>query len=183
MRNTIDSYIFKIILNKYYDEWNNNPKINKLECFYPQFNDLHIFDKIENDLINLAKKKDLFTEEQINSIGWEERFEIIHYLMEHRTHHSIYVNDGCYVDYLLEHLRKWIIDKSWHIIFNKYALLQIAMHFTIEDEMNVMDAFFETITKDFSIRTAIAKIKRNKIYILGLEMKLSMRDCGINLTT
>jgi hypothetical protein len=181
MTTTIDSYIFKIILNKYYDEWYNNPKVNKLECFFPQFNDLHIFDKIENDLINLAEKKDFFTEEQINSIEWEERFEIIRYLMEQRTHHSNYI--GCYVDYFLEDLRKWIMDKSWHIIFNKYALQRVATHFVIEDETNVMDAFFETITKDFSIRTAIAKIKRNKIYILGLEMKLSMRDCGINLTT
>jgi len=182
MRTTIDSYIFKIILNKYYDEWYNNPKINKLKNPLPQFNELYTFDTIENDLINLAKKKDFFTEEQINSIEWEERFEIIRYLMEHRTHHTSDTY-GYYVDYLLEDLRNWIIDKSWHIIFNKYALLHIPTHFCIEDEMNVMDAFFETITKDFSIRTAIAKIKRNKIYILGLEMKLSMRDCGINLAT
>ena len=28
---------------------------------------------------------------------------------------------------------------------------------------------------------AIAKIKRNKLFILGLSMKLSMRDCGLNI--
>jgi recombinational DNA repair protein RecR len=31
-------------------------------------------------------------------------------------------------------------------------------------------------------KLAFNKIKRNQIFILGLSMKLSMRDCGIDLT-
>ena len=104
MTTTIDSYIRTIIANKYYYAWNNNPKINKLECFLPQFNDLHIFDEVENDLTHT---REFFTQEQINSIGWEERFEIIRYLMQHRTCPCNY-DEECYVDYLIEDLRKWV---------------------------------------------------------------------------
>lgn len=178
MTTTIDSYIRTNIANKYYYAWNNNPKINKLECVYPQFNDLHIFDEVENDLTHT---REFFTQEQINSIGWEERFEIIRYLMEHRTWPCNY-DEECYVDYLLEDIRKYIINKSWSIIFDKYALLQIATHCTIQDDINAMDEFFEKITNDFSVKYAIAKIKRNEIFILGLSKKLSMRDCGITLS-
>ena len=177
MTTTIDSYIRSNIANKYYYEWYNNPKVNRLECFFPQFNNLHIFDEVHKDLLDT---RDFFTQEQINSIGWEERFEIIRYLTEHITHPSNY-DAACCVDYLLEEFKAWVYLRQWNIIFDKYALLQIAEHCYCEDNINGYDEFFEKITNDFSVRTAIAKIKRNKLFILGLSMKLSMRDCGLNI--
>jgi hypothetical protein len=177
MTTTIDSYIRTIIADKYYYEWYNNPKINKLECVYPQFNDLHIFDKVEDDLTDT---REFFTQEQINSIGWEERFEIIRYLTENITHPSNYRAD-CYIDYRLTEFKAFIYSRQWDIIFDKYALLKICEHCCYEDGVDAMKEFFEKIINDFSIRTAIAKIKRNKIFILGLSIKLSMRDCGIIL--
>ena len=179
MRTTINSYIRTIIADKYYYAWYNHPEVNKLKSVYPQFNNLHIFEKIENDL---SKTRDFFTQEQINSIGWEERFEIIRYLTENITHRTNY-NENCYIDYLFDHFKIWIINKQWNIIFDKYALLQVAgEHSHDDDTVDAMGEFFEKIINDFSFRTAIAKVKRNKIYILGLEMKLSMRDCGIILS-
>ena len=178
MTTTIDSYIRTIIANIYYYAWNNNPKINKLKSVFPQFNDLHIFDTVENALTNTP---DFFTQEQINSIGWEERFEIIRYLMEHRSWPCNY-DEECCVEYLLEDIRTYIINKSWNILFDKYALLQIATHCFMDDDINAMDEFFQKITNDFSVRIAITKIKRNKLFVLGLSKKLSMRDCGIILS-
>jgi hypothetical protein len=178
MTTLIDSYIRTIIADKYYYEWCNNPKINKLENVFTQFNDLHIFDKVE---YILSDTREFFTQEQINSIGWEERFEIIRYLTENITHPSNYRAD-CYIDYLLEEFKAIIYLRQWDIIFDKYALLKICEHSCYEDGVDAMKEFFKKIINDFSIRTAIAKIKRNKIYILGLEMKLSMRNCGIILS-
>jgi hypothetical protein len=178
MTTTIDSYVKTIIVDKYYYEWYNNPKINKLEGVYTQFNDLDIYDKIHD---NLKDTREFFTQEQINSIGWEERFEIIRYLTINITHPSNYRAD-CYIDYLFLEYKSFIYSRQWDIIFDTYALLRICEHFNFGDEIDAMEEFFEKIINDFSIRTAIAKIKRNKIYILGLEMKLSMRDCGIILS-
>lgn len=39
----------------------------------------------------------------------------------------------------------------------------------------------EDYKKEVLEKLAIEKIKRNKLFILGLSMKISMRDCGLNI--
>ena len=176
MTTTIDNYVSKIIVNKYYEIWSQHPKKDKFKSFWLQVNELYIFDEVENALSNT---RDFFTQEQINSIGWEERFEIIRYLTENITHRDNY-DVNCYIDFELAEFQAFIYTRQWSIIFDKYALLYICKTFCIEN--NELDKFFEKVTNDFSVRTAIAKIKRNEIFILGLSKKLSMRDCGITLS-
>lgn len=177
MTTTIDALVDKFIVNKYYEVWKKHPKFNKQESFWCQFYDLYIADEVEGRLLNsngtglsFSPEKNLFTEEQMNSIGWEERFEIIHFVAKEMR------ND--YYSYE-DQFQNAIISKNWKYIFTTYSQYYASYHFSSCSSLKYL--FFDMVLADFKIKTAIAKIKRNKLYILGLSMKLSMRDCGLIL--
>jgi len=177
MTTTIDAIIDKFIVNKYYEVWKNHPTFNKLESFWCQFYDLYIADDVEGRLLNsngtglsFSPEKNLFTEEQMNSIGWEERFEIIHFVAKEMQ------ND--YYSYE-DQFQNAIISKNWKFIFTTYAQYYASYHFSSCSSLKY--SFFNKVLAEFKFKTAIAKIKRNEIFILGLSMKISMRDCGIIL--
>ena len=92
-------------------------------------------------------------------------------------------------DITVKHVLNDYVNDSWeslicsyvylkvdNMIFNEEQWLQGSIINRIEDE--VRDRLRERV-----IRTiAINKIKRNKIFNLGLGLKLSMRDCGISIS-
>jgi hypothetical protein len=171
MTTNIDALVDKIIVNKYYEVWKKNPKFNKQESFWRQFYDLYIADEVEGTLI-FGSDKNLFTEEQINSIGWEERFEMIRLITKHirRDQEDYDITDT---------FHSAIIKKIWKYIFDIYSSYYASYHFSSCSSLKY--SFFDMVLAEFKFKTAIAKVKRNKLYILGLSMKLSMRDCGIIL--
>jgi hypothetical protein len=175
MTTTIDATVDKFIVNKYYEVWKKHPKFNKQESFWRQFYDLYIDAEVEGRLVNsngtglsFSSEENLFTEEQINSIGWEERFEIIHFIAK-EMHYDYY----SYEDQFQTAIRS----KNWKFIFTTYSQYYASYHFRSCSSLKYL--FFDMVLADFKFKTAIAKIKRNQIFILGLSMKLSMRDCGI----
>ena len=169
MTTTIDSYVYKFIINRYYEIWKNNPKFDKYKSFWVQYFELNLQDEVEDDI--RWETQLTFTEEEINSIGWAERFEIIRWL---------------YIDYnptsnASTSLRDDIIERNWRNIFESYGIRYALSHF--ECCSCFPYHLFEMVLKEFKFKTAIAKIKRNKLFILGLSMKLSMRDCGLKLVS
>jgi hypothetical protein len=183
MTTNIDALVDKIILNKYYEVWKTHPRFNKQKSFWCQFYDLYIADEVEGCLI-FGSEKNLFTEEQINSIGWEERFEMIRFTTKHiRRAQEDYDNSDDLqfrVQYLTDNFHSAIIKKNWKYIFDTYSAYYASYHFS--SCSNLPYQLFKMVLADFKFKTAIAKVKRNKLYRLGLSMKLSMRDCGIELT-
>ena len=104
MTTTIDSYVYKFVINRYYKIWKNNPKFDKYKSFWAQYFELNLQDEVEDDI--RWETQLTFTEEEINSIGWEERFEIIRWL---------------YIDYnptsnASTGLRDDIIERNWRNI-------------------------------------------------------------------
>jgi len=94
----------------------------------------------------------------------------------------------------IEDLQHMIRDEPWRIIddeeeSNWAYFIVLGML----DSMYEQDIFFQfkftkllrRLEEDYKNKIiqqiAFAKVKRNKIFILGLSMKLSMRDCGIIL--
>jgi hypothetical protein len=174
MPTNIDAIIDKIVLNVYYKVWKNHPTFNKLESFWKQYNDLYIADTVEGK-VNWGELEFEYTEEQINSIGWEERFEIIRIVSKKIK--KIPKREAR--DFSMFNFQSNIIDKNWQEIFNSYSYEYTPYLFSCCSSLPYQ--LFKIVLEEFKFKTAIAKVKRNKIFILGLSMKISMRDCGIIL--
>ena len=174
MTKNIDAIIDKILLDLYYKVWNNHPKVNKQESFWKQYEDLYIADEVE-DIVNWELKFH-YTEEQINSISNGERAEMIRFIEREIKNRP----SEKYKIIQMRELVHAIIRKDWKYIFNAYSHYYAPYHFNCCSSLPYW--LYDMVLKDFKFKTAIAKVKRNKLYILGLSMKLSMRDCGIEVT-
>ena len=174
MTKNIDAIIDKILLDVYYKVWNNHPKLNKQESFWNHFDNCNMRDEVE-DIVNWELKFH-YTEEQINSISNGERAEMIRFIERE-------IKNRPREEYKIIQMRELvhaIIRKDWKYIFNAYSHYYAPYHFNCCSSLPYW--LYDMVLKDFKFKTAIAKVKRNQIFILGLSMKLSMRDCGIELT-
>jgi len=69
--------------------------------------------------------------------------------------------------------------------FKHHILIEIAKHIVYYDRdfhikfNNILYQLEEEYQKEVREKIALNKIKRNKLFVLGLSMKVSMRDCGL----
>jgi len=81
------------------------------------------------------------------------------------------------------------VEDNWQSIICSYVLKKVNRMILNEDDwiqdsiINRIQDWIRDKLRERVIRTiAINKIKRNKIFNLGLGLKLSMRDCGISIS-
>jgi len=176
MTTNVDALIDKVILDVYYNVWKDHPTFNKLESFWKQYNDLHIAEEVEDRVLWGELELVKYTEEKISTINSEERKEMTNFIVrEIKNMPAKIARDSC-----MSRLQSAIIKKDWQYIFRTYSYKYAVYHFSSCSSLPYL--LFDMVLADFKFKTAIAKVKRNKLYILGLSMKLSMRDCGIELT-
>lgn len=88
-----------------------------------------------------------------------------------------FISHQCYNDDWKSLICDYMYLKAQNMIFNEEGLLQDSLIRNIEDCM--CDRLRERAIKNI----AINKIKRNEIFNLGLGLKLSIKNCGITMST
>ena len=127
------------------------------ECVFSMFGDGEggdfLFDPLEEDLI---KKARLIIEEDRST------FLCLYADWDNDKNED----EEAFLRFLLEYLAQefYMYDIGFHYEFNN-ILFQLEKHYK----------------KEVIEKIAFNKIKRNELFVLGLSMKISMRDCGIAL--
>jgi hypothetical protein len=120
-----------------------------------------IFDPLEEELMkraNLIFKEDRQIFLKIYESGWEYMNEA-----------TIGGGEEDWGDE--ERFIRYFLDKMATIIITKNRLFQYKFN-------NILLKLEEDYKKEVLEKIAFEKIKRNKLFILGISMKISMRDCG-----
>ena len=197
MMTTIDKHILDIVNNK-----------DSIEAFYDNYlehdedwNDY--LDEIENDrplFDGYRYDYNMYKDEIINEIfgdSMKEQFfnNIIRALVEDITDADKHIM----FKYLIGNLRQTFccrttinnlhddyLEDNWQNIMMSYVSEKVnSMILNEEDWLNsnieraIEDYAFNKIQERISRKIAIEKITRNKLFVLGLSKKLSMRNCGI----
>ena len=68
----------------------------------------------------------------------------------------------------------WLVEGMIEVMYEQDTFFQLKFN-------KLLERLEEGYKNKIIQQIAIAKIKRNKLFILGLSMKLSMRDCGLNI--
>ena len=184
IRNFCDSVLFKDErwIEKY--EYHNDDDMEYDETieeynYFEEYADDHIINPLFNDYA--VHFVELIIDENID---WRERNEIFKYVLEKAREYdmvldviSFYKNDEWtkICDFYAYHKAKeMIFDIDEYDIQYEFDKLVDEYYAELQHKQLVMDT---------SMNIAISKIKRNELFNLGLGLTLSIKNCGIELTS
>lgn len=202
MTDTIDNMIKAIILDKNFirkfcdnvlfkdEKWNekyeyhNNDDVEYNEeleeyNYFEEYADDHIIYPLFNDYV--AHFVELIIDKNID---WRERNEIFKYVLEKAKDYD-----------MVDEVITYHSNDDWRKLCDLYAYHK-AKELMFNDEDNALQYDFDKLVNEYyaelqhtqlvmdtSFNIAIKKVMRSDTFYLGLSKQLSMRDCGIELSS
>lgn len=163
---TIKKVLFNPYL-KYRDDITTHLKNYESNYGFNMFNEAEGYNYIYTPLedILLAKSSPIIEKPK------EEFIEDLKFMLDLRNESTSTIDEEDEADYVI-----FLVQGATEHIYRKDTFFQLEFN-------KLLERLEEDYKNKIIQQIAFEKIKRNKLFILGLSMKLSMRDCGFKLVS